>query len=432
MKHKLKVLLINPPSPFLENALCEPPLGLLYIAGAVEQYCASYVETTIVDLGDDDNYLASLTNILGPQRFDIVGITGVTPQYPYMMRTAEVVRSFNPHTLIVMGGPHATWAPESLNGLADIIVKGEGERAFLDIITAYRGGNINVAALNESPCVLANRYDHPQMDFPAWYPARQKIALKDYSRHVGGVHATTMITSRGCPAACRYCAKTWKKCKLYPAWYVIRELWDIKYIHGFNALLFVDDTFTYDPDRLNKICREIRSLEMVFRCWTRADYVQEDTLKMMAASGCKEISFGIESGSQKLLDAMNKGTTVEQNKNALKWAKAAGIKTKAFLMIGIPGETEETVEETKRLIDETDPDEFILSTFTPIVGSYVWRHPEQFGINNLSVISDYSHQWEVGKSAKGGVYIDTDLLSSQRLKDLHGDLLSYLRERKDG
>ena len=415
----MKLLLINPPSPFLEHSKCEPPLGLLYLAGAVEVNHPD-VQVKILDLGDTSEYEYVLLQTISKLQPDIVGVTCVTPQYKHAKHVCSIVRS-NSKALLIVGGPHVSCLPTSLP--ADCVVTGPGEQALCEII--------RVLKLGKQPDTSYMGFKFLPLTHPYWYPSRSLIDLGAYSRRVGGLPATTMITSWGCPSNCHYCAKTvWKKFKLFPADYVCKELDDLSKRFGFKAVLFVDDTFTYDVERLKLICAKTRSLGMIFRCWTRVDCVTPEVLKVLKDGGCVEISFGIESGSQKLLDVMNKQTTVEQNRQALTWAKESGIVTKAFLMVGIPGETRETVEETKRLIAQCDPDQFILSTFTPIVGSPVWFDPERYGIVGFDRW-DFEHQWEVGNDAQGGVLINTKWLSSNELQQVHDELLEFLQKRKE-
>lgn len=416
----VKLLLVNPPSPFLENSKCEPPLGLLYVAGAVRELHPD-VEVKVMDLGDTTDYVEAFLKELCAFQPSAVGLTAVTPQYGY---AKELLLLAARHTkaVRVVGGAHASSLPDTFTGYADVVVSGPGELPMCDIITRIKDG--------KRPDEHYAGSHYPMLPEPVSLPARHLIDLHSYSRKIGGIPATTLTTSWGCPSNCHYCAKSvWKKFRLFSADFVCRELDEIYHRYGYRAVLFVDDTFTYDPERLKVICAKLKALGMKFRCWTRVDCVTPDMLATLRDSGCVEISFGIESGSQKLLDIVNKQVTVEQNRQALRWAKEAGIVTKAFLMVGIPGETKETVEETKQLIAQCDPDQFILSTFTPIVGSPVWFNPEKYGIVGFNR-TDFEHQWEVGNNAEGGTFINTKWLSSEELKSLHHSLLEFLRNRK--
>lgn len=432
-----ELLLINPPSPFLIDAKCEPPLGLLYLAGAVERVCP----VSVIDLGGMQFSKELLEKELKPalKGCKVCGITAVTPQIGYAEQISDYIRHADRSIKIVVGGPHAT----AVNGDVwnkrknsfDIAVIGEGETTLAELLEAILKGKDTSKVAGTA---------HPGADGQAvraacrplipveniGFPSREHLKVKEYSRHVAGRSATTVITSRGCPYVCQYCMKgTWGSgIRRQPVDKVIGEIKGIKQKYGFEAILFVDDNFTLNKEWITDFCNKMIPLNMKWRCWTRVHLVDQELLHLMKKAGCEEISFGIESGSQKLLDIVHKNVKVQQNIDALTWAKKAGILAKAFLMVGIPGETKETVEETKKFIERADPDQWILSTFIPIVGSPMWNDPEKFGILNFDK-HDFEHQWEVGLKGRGGLFIDTKWLSGKELMELHGDLLSFLQKR---
>jgi len=128
--------------------------------------------------------------------------------------------------------------------------------------------------------------------------------------------------------------------------------------------------------RAGVICEAMRRLGVRYRCIGRADRLGGDLLKMLAETGCAEISFGVESGSQRILDAMDKRVTVERQKKAIMDAKRAGLVVKAFFVVGFPGENSESIEETKRFFSDATPDKWLLSVFSPLPGSEAWRNPK--------------------------------------------------------
>lgn len=431
-----EILLINPPSPFLVDPKCEPPLGLLYLASAVEHL----VKSRVIDLGNQKLSKKLLDKTLNSDLQDckIVGITAVTPQIRYAEEIARYIKSVRKDIIVIIGGPHVA----ALNGNVwlngenwfDIGVIGEGEKTFRQLVARILD---NKNYVDEPGIAYLDKQSQLQLNpsrslIPideVKLPARSHLDLNLYSRHVGGRPATTLITSRGCPFRCAYCMKgTWgNKVRRHCVRYVVDELKQIKYEYDFNGVLFVDDNFTLNRHWMLDFCKQIKELDMKWRCWTRVNIVDAELLKIMKGAGCAEISFGIETGSQKLLDVSNKGVTLKQNMNAIKWAKEAGLITKAFLMIGIPGETKETVEETKDFIKKVEPDQWILSTFIPIAGSPMWLEPKKYGIINFDKY-DFEHQWEVGLDGKGGMFIDTIWLSGKELQELHADLYSFLQE----
>ena len=149
------------------------------------------------------------------------------------------------------------------------------------------------------------------------------------------------------------------------------------------SFIFYDDIFTLRRERLFKLCDNLRDLNITFRCNGRSGInTLEDYIKLKEA-GCEEIAFGIESGSQKMLDMINKGSTVEDNFKAITLAKEAGLITKAYLVVGFPGESQETVDETKAFMIRANPDKYTVFQFVPLPGCDVWKNPEKYGITKI-------------------------------------------------
>jgi len=153
----------------------------------------------------------------------------------------------------------------------------------------------------------------------------------------------------------------------------IREL-------GFCAIMYFDDTFIINKERLFEICDLLAPLSMHWRCFIRADLIGPAMLHAMRRAGCVEVGIGIESGSQKILDIIKKGTTVEQNRNVVRWCKEVGITVKAFIILGLPGEDHETVGETRHWILENRPDKLDLVFYTPYPRTPITLEPERYDI----------------------------------------------------
>lgn len=410
----MNLLLIFPPSPFLDNAKFNPPLGILYLAGAVEQLCPG-VNVEVLDLGGDENYLDTVSDKLKTKPYDIVGISACTVHHQSATSISTLVK-MESKAVVVVGGPHVTALPKSIP--ADIAVIGEGESALVSIIKSIQDGMV----FSPGTVVRNSR----AIDEPTWYPARHLVDIHSYGLNLNGKPATSLMTSRGCPSRCCFCMQgIWKKFRLFSPEYVRKELYDLRFQFGYSALLFVDDTFTYDAERLEKICAATREYEFDWRCWTRVDRVTADTFKLMKDSGCSQISFGIESGSQHMLDTMGKGTTVEQNTQALKWAQESGMDIRAFFMIGFPGETKESIETTMQYVKDMNLTDVVLFVFSPTVGCDTWAYPEKYGIKNFNKM-DFANQWRIGKSAMGSQYQDTEWLKGEDLKELHVKFLKQI------
>lgn len=212
------------------------------------------------------------------------------------------------------------------------------------------------------------------------FPARHLFPnIVDYSGIHGqerGEGATTIISSRGCPFHCSFCTKIpqTSTVRFRQPDKILLEMKTVMDDYDVTHFRFVDDIFTLDSKRVEKFC-ELKSSEgndATWICITRADALNTHLLKQMKDAGCREIHIGVESGSQRILDAMNKQTTVKTLRDAVTDIKKTGIRVKTYIMYGYPGETEKDREETIRFIREVKPDKVTVSEFTPIPGSLLW------------------------------------------------------------
>ena len=190
--------------------------------------------------------------------------------------------------------------------------------------------------------------------------------------------------------------------------------------------MFFDDTFTFRRKWVEDFCRQVKPLNIKWRCFTRADKVSFELLRSMKDAGCVEVGVGVESGSQKILDNVDKGIRVEDNTKIRKLCKDVGITFKAFIIIGLPGENEETFLETRRWLFENKPDKYSIFLFTPYPGSPIMNNPEQYAYE-LTTDFDYDKLWW------GGIMNDqislsrTSALSAGRIVDLRNSLLRDLK-----
>jgi len=148
-----------------------------------------------------------------------------------------------------------------------------------------------------------------------------------------------------------------------------KEIEEVMDRYNISHFRFIDDAFTANPWRVLNLCEALRGLGITWMCITRADWINRELLEAIKEAGCTEVDYGMESGSQRILDAMNKGITVDQNIKAVKLTKETGLRVKAYLMCDYPSETEEDITLTKRFMCEAKPDKYTLSSFTPLPGS---------------------------------------------------------------
>jgi len=399
------VTLINLPQPNSLDDHLDPPLGILYIAGYLR---ARDITVRIVDLSlvPMEKWRESIG------KAEWYGITIYSASLHIAKDVARICKENSPNCKVVVGGPHVSTLPwDTLqNKDFDIAVKREGESTFYEIIK----DNLEKGVYDGPLC-------EPLDDLP--YPARDLVDLHLYTRKIFGRKATSVTTSRGCPFECVFCCKDvfGSKVRYFTIDRVVSEIKSIIDNFGIYAFLFMDDTFVMNRKRLYPMLKEIEKLGIVFSCNGDARNNNLEDYKRLYKAGCRSIAFGIESGSQKILDTINKGVTVEQNKKALQDARKAGLIAKAYLMVGAPGEDKQSIEDTKQFIRESDPDQFTLFTFVPLPGCAVWRDPERFGVKITS--KDFKEYYNIAGDNEGGNVTDTNI------KELREDLLGFLRER---
>lgn len=375
---ELKTLLVFPATRCLEYVGGGPPLGICYLAAMLEK---EGLPVKLLDCA-----IASEHEVVnGIKWADVVGISAPTVLASRALLLAKYAKERA--KIVIVGGPHATLQPEFFlkSGYVDFVVRGEGEYTLLELLRAIDQLNGLMHTKGISYVKNGKVIHNPERpliknldEIP--FPARHLLPLQRYFRYqklfMGGPSPRLrMITSRGCPFSCIFCAKeifgrfyrSRSPCNVVDEMDLLFDRYGVKYID------FVDDIFTINKQRTLELCNEIirRGLheKISWSCETRVDLVDYQLLVNMRKAGCKEIFFGVESGSQRILNTLNKGFSVEQIRGAIKAAKRAGLIVNCFLIIGTPSETIQDIELTKNLIFTTKPDYIGVSIFTPLPGT---------------------------------------------------------------
>jgi len=401
----MRVCLINPPDPVVEDARWDEPLGLLYLGSVLEEHGH---EAEVVDLNFHDDF-----KILEDSAADVYGVYCSSPLITSALNVNGFLRERHPDAIRVVGGPHATCVPEDLVGHFHKVIVGEGERTILTALKDRTWQTLRAQPIRDLDCIP--------------YPARHLIPLLEYNRRVNGLHSTGIITARGCPHSCAFCSKVWgKKVRFRSAENILGEVDECIERHGVRAFSIRDDTFTLNRKRLYEVLDGFKKRDIFWRCLTRVDQVDREILTAMDDAGCVQIVYGLESGNQHILDNLGKGTTVEQNFEAMRLTMEAGIDAKAAVIVGSPGETWETVQDTVDMVEKIMPDEAILCIFTPYPGSPVWDNPDAFGMKILT--RDVSQYAAVGPGMTGNVVVETEKMTAQDITDAHQMALNRFKE----
>jgi len=349
-----------------------PPLGLLYLSAVAEE---EKFEVGIFDFGVDEEM--RILNSLKEFNPDIIGITILTHVVNEAKKVIQFCRENLPKAKIVVGGPHVTVRP--IDGLkycnADIVVVGEGEEAFKELLLKYK-----IDGLNNYGGIVNNQKILDLEKVPL--PARHLIDYKryKYTDNDGDV-IHTLTTSRGCPGKCIFCCIRvfGNRTRYFP---IDKTLSEIEYlIKKCNAksLYFQDDCFTSDLEYVRRICNIIisKKYNIKFRCRARIkDFYKPESLgllSLMKKAGCDKMIFGIESGNQSILNSIKKGITIQQIEKTVQHVKDSGIKVKASFILGLPNDNHDTINDTLSLAFELGLDEVQFTLATPLPGTELWE-----------------------------------------------------------
>ena len=353
--------------PFEENVK-SPPICLGYIASLLEQ---DKHNIKIIDLNFETQIPQSDLNIV---------TTTTVDYYNCPLLNMDVIDKWlaiisKTKIPLAVIGPHVTTMPEYFEKYAQYLVVGEPELTIKEMVASltknkslngikglvYKQGKRFIK--NSSRKLLQNLDILP-------FPDRRLIKNDLYVNPVCKNYPYTMvISSRGCPYKCTYCymdvyGHFWRA---RSAENVVNELTEIRKKYNIREIVFRDDLFSLDKTRVLKICNGIikKNLNLTWTCQTRVDSVDEEIISKMKEAGCYSISFGIEGGSQEMMNRLKKGITIEKVKKAIALCQKYNIRTRGYFIIGCPGETKESIQQTLELAKELDLDYFMLSILTP-------------------------------------------------------------------
>jgi radical SAM superfamily enzyme YgiQ (UPF0313 family) len=360
-----------------------PPFGVLYLATIAEQI-GSNVELFKINNSEQ---------VFDLQEFDIVGFSISSSATYHMMKSVRSNSLYSNSKFLIAGGIHATLFPEEVleDMNLDIICIGEGEETFLEILSNFELKSFHTIkgiCYIDNNKILKNADRSPinnidTIPFPARHLLNEEDFILTNRLSNTNIKMTHIMTSRGCPFSCKFCANVNKNLRYRTGQNIINELQNLKSTYGIEGFCITDDNFIIDQENVKNICYEIKKLNLKWSALSRVDTINEDILRSMYDSGCIEIKFGIESGSKRILEAMNKGITRDQIINAVSLTKNIGINVKAFLIHGFPGENLQTTRETISLLEDISGqvDRVSLFRFVPLPGSFVYNNSKSYNLN---------------------------------------------------
>ena len=405
----MRTLLINTPYPSTECPTMT--LGLAYVAAVLEK---EGIEVQVQDFLVSKYSKEKLAGKVADFAPEIVGITSVTMNYPIASRILRDCKEIDGNIITVIGGPHASfWTEEALTEAPwiDIVVRGEGEYTMLEIARGKHFPEIDGIGFREKGDTVLTRprqWIENLDELP--FPARHLFPLSRY-RAISG--ECELITSRGCPFHCIFCVghkMVGRKGRFRNPKLVVDEVEKILE-YGFTIINVVDDLLTLNRRHLNAFCDEVTARKLKFK-WTafsRVDTVNPELLGRMKEAGCSFICYGVESGNQKILDIVRKKITPEKVKEAVRLSKDAGIKSLASFIIGLPGETKETLKETADFAKGLGT-YYGFHLLSPFPGSEVRQRAEEYG---LRILTDDWLQYNANEAIT-----ETESVSAEELNEV--------------
>jgi radical SAM superfamily enzyme YgiQ (UPF0313 family) len=414
----MRVLLIEAPAATsTSHARLSPPLGLAYVA---QHLLDAGHEVDLIDLnlaGLNPSRLKATLNRFGP---DVVGISSLTETFPNALKIARYIKEHNPAIPIMVGGPHVSIVRAEALAEPDLdyIVMGEGERTAVELVAAIENGAAadDIAAIaglghKAQGVPVLNPPSLPLEVNEIGRPARQLLSLEFYE------DAYNVLASRGgCPYRCPFCSASqlWGgRRRPRPVADIMAEVTEVVERYGARHVFFVDDILTVDRAWFERLLDALENFDssVTWGCATRVDRVDEPLLQRMAAVGFTGIQFGIESGSQRILDSV-KGIDKRAALDAVRWAVGAGIASSCSFMVPFPDDTEQTLAETfefMRVLKEAGG-RLLVSYTTPYPGTMFAEQADELGLRILS--RDWSRY-----DAKH-LLLETRKLSAERIEEL--------------
>lgn len=440
-----KVLLLDSPSWLLFDPRMHMHLGILYLAGSLREagHDVKVLDCHKVTSWDGKNLIMDKSKM---EPCDVLGVSATTANVNWGI---EMARDW-PATYKVLGGTHVTHIVEGPHQkfkqkkyfpVFDYLMYGECEEAFVEFCNivdnditygiSYRKDMVpGLVWFNDFGMQCNKKPSDPHVSklpgpaFDLWSPGFSKGALsvssaKGEEYDASSLMTASLYTARGCPYGCKFCADARTKLREETIEQTEHQVAQLAML-GVQAVRLQDDTFTIKEERCRAIADVLAKYNMKWRAMTRVNLKNPELFQYMSDRGCKELGFGVEHGSNYMLKMMQKGTTADANELGLKMCHDSGMVAKAFLLLGFPGETEETIKEMEDWVMKVKPDAVTLSLFQPFPGSDVWNHPENYSVN----IPDGAFEkfWQLGGDG------DPEMLIL-KLPTISRDRLFYHRQR---
>lgn len=393
-------LLINPPWISKDENIWHgiksamPPLGLLSVA--------AYAEQKGFDIAVMDVHVEKLSAEQVIQRIEelqprVVGLSVVTATANASHKIARLVKSVLPDCVVVFGGVHPEAMPVEVlcNQAVDIVVRGDGEETFIDILEGKQLSEVKGITYREKERVVHNLPRPIEMNLDKYpFPAYHLVPMDKYYPAIGAykrLPAINMVMTRGCPGKCNFCNSAKTTLRTRSAEHVVAEIKHLKNTYGIREIQFYDDTFTVMKKNVFRFCELMvqEKLDVTWAAFVRSDCFSEEMAKAMKAAGCHQVLIGVESGDDEILKNIGKTIHRERTKQSIALARQVGIDSRAAFIFGNQGETLSSMRKTLDFSLELDPDIALYNICTPYPGTQLFQWAREKGYLKSEEWSDY-------------------------------------------
>lgn len=441
-----KVILAGGPSFALFNPSLHASLGLLYLAASLRE--AGH-DVKIIDCHKISTFDAEANKLrVDPAQMepcDILGVSIVTPNAEFggqlaALWPAKIKVAGGPHVTYIAEGPHAQFKQKKYFEGFDFLMCGECEESFVWFCNAFDKGEdltripgvawfnaFGMQHVTSPPLPDVTKMPCPAYDLWGNYAkgGLQVASIRGISIDASERTIGSLWTARGCPYGCSFCADARTKLREETFKQIEAEVKALAEI-GVTALRVWDDVLTIKAKRCRELAALFHDYGMLWRGWSRVNLFDPELFRDMARLGCTELGFGVEHGSARMLKAMNKGTTPEANTRGIHACQDAGISARAYLLIGFPGETWESIYEMQSWLDDCRPDAASLHMFQPYPGCEVWNTPQKFGVTIPT--ESFSKMWELCDDDPSTTVLNLPTMSTTELFEARTMLHSWITE----
>jgi len=395
----MKVTLLYLPHPYLKQPDAQAPIGLLYLVASIEK---NHPDTEV----EVCNFSHSLTHeaIASLPESDVYGISVTSLELLQANRFAHLIKERFPNSKVLLGGP-GTFTDEFVDWVViDSICQGEGEITISEMLDDISNNKLKKVYKGVSVVDL-DKIPFPNRSYLGEYQGGNIFA---YNKNYKGSQSTVILSSRGCPFKCSFCGSpkftnNTKGLRFRSPKNLVEEIKQVINNQGIYQFRFSDDMFTANRKRVLKICELLKELDIVWRISCRVKPFDREMAQALFDAGCKEVSFGIESFDNDVLNVLKKQTTAEDNYRALKVCEDVGITSRVLFMIRTPGQTPKTIDRNIEWLEKVPFDILACTSFVPIPGSDIWDNPDNYNIEILDRNLDNYNFYFFGKNGENNL-----------------------------